>query len=155
MDETRQPDAVVLVDPEDREYVLGLAREHDVEAEEAEVHGIEPVITVTLLLFGAAAAVGAVQQLVESHKGGQMIDLRPNAPKIAYRDKGVVYGTVIMIATDGKVTVEVHEPKGMFGQVMEALTKVAVDTATASIEAIGEAAKKIVGDKADVRVEPT
>ena len=154
MNETRQPEAVIVVAPEDLQYVIGLAADHDVEVEEAEVHGIEPVITVTLLLFGATAAVAAVQQFIETHKGGQVIDLRPTAPKFAYRDKGVVYGIVIIIATDGKVTVEVHEPKGMFGQVMEALTKVAVDTAKASIEAIGEAAKKAVGNTADVRVEP-
>lgn len=153
MTDERRPDAIVVIDPDDREYALKVAQAEGVEVKEMEVVGIEPVLTITLAIFGTAAAVGAVAHLIEVHKGGQIIDLRPGAPKVAYRDKGVVYGTVIILATDGKVTVEVHEPKGLFGQVMDALTKVTVDVATAGIDAIGDAAKNAVGDKADVKVE--
>jgi RNA binding exosome subunit len=63
---------------------------------------------------------------LEQRKGGQVIDLRPGAPKAFYRTPDVVYGTVVIVTVDGKVTVEVvtvevREPEGMFGKVVSTL----------------------------------
>lgn len=98
-----------------------LAAEHGIEVEQVPRLGIEPVTTVTLVLLGAATAVGAVLHILEQRKGGQVIDLRPGAPKAFYRTPDVVYGTVIIVAVDGKVDVEVREPEGMFGKVISTL----------------------------------
>ncbi|MGK8491259.1 hypothetical protein [Nocardia asiatica] len=120
MNEPSQTHAVVL-DPWDVPSARAVAAAHGVEVRELPRRGIEPVTTVTLLLIGAAAAVGAVLHILEQRKGGQVIDLRPGSPKAFYRTPDVVYGTVVVITVDGKVTVEVREPEGMFGKVISTL----------------------------------
>jgi hypothetical protein len=141
----------VIVDAEDKDEVLRIAQENGVEVQVFEERGFEPVTTVTLALLGGAAAVSAVAYLIDQRKGGQIIDLRPTAPKTAYRSRNVTYGLVIIIASDGQVTVEVKEPKGMFGQVVEALRGITVDVGKAGVGAVAEAAKAAVGDKATIQ----
>ncbi|HEX6355416.1 hypothetical protein [Actinophytocola sp.] len=121
MTELQQTRAVVVLDPSQVPAARTLAAEHGVEVEQVPRRGIEPIATVTLVLLGAAAAVGAVLHILEQRKGGQVIDLRPGAPKAFYRTSDVVYGTVVIVTADGKVTVEVKEPEGMFGKVISTL----------------------------------
>ena len=121
MTESAQAQSVVVLEPSQVPAARELAATHGVEVEEVPRRGIEPVATVTLLLMGAAAAVGAVLHILEQRKGGQVIDLRPGAPKAFYRTADVVYGTVVIVTEDGKVTVDVKEPQGMFGKVISTL----------------------------------
>jgi hypothetical protein len=116
-----QIQSVVVLDPSQVPAARTLATAHGVEVEQVPRSGIEPLATVTLVLVGTAAAVGAVLHILDQRKGGQVIDLRPGAPKAFYRTPDVVYGTVVIVAVDGKVTVEVKEPDGMFGKVISAL----------------------------------
>ncbi|MDP9842140.1 hypothetical protein [Streptosporangium lutulentum] len=116
-----QTQHIVVLDPSEVPAARALAALQNVEVEEVPRRGIEPVVTVTLILVGAVTAVGAVVHVLEQHKGGQVIDLRPGAPKAFYRTPEVVFGTVVIIAEDGKVTVEVKEPEGMFGKVISIL----------------------------------
>ncbi|WP_329468392.1 hypothetical protein [Streptomyces sp. NBC_01431] len=116
-----QREAVVVLEAAQVPAARMLAAEHGIEVEQVPRLGIEPVTTVTLVLLGAATAVGAVLHILEQRKGGQVIDLRPGAPKAFYRTPDVVYGTVIIVAVDGKVDVEVREPEGMFGKVISTL----------------------------------
>jgi hypothetical protein len=119
--ESPQMQSVVVLDPSHVPAARALAAAHGVEVEQAPQRGIEPVATVTLILVGATAAVGAVLHILEQRKGGQVIDLRPGTPKAFYRTPDVVYGTVVIVTGDGKVTVEVKEPDGMLGKVISAL----------------------------------
>ena len=144
----------VIVDPGNVAEVLSLASQNGVEVEEVPSRGIEPVTTVTLLLFGGAAAVATVAYLVDQTKGGQVIDLRDKAPKIAYRSREVTYGLVLIVAKDGTVTVDVKEPRGMFGQVTDALKGLSVELGKTGIAAVAEAAKKAVGDAGNVSTQP-
>lgn len=121
MPESARTQALVVLDPAELPAVHELAAAHGVELQEVPRRGIEPVTTVTLVLMGAATAVGALQHTLEQRKGGQVIDLRPGAPRAIYRTPDVVYGTVVVLAADGTVTVEVKEPDGMFGKVISAL----------------------------------
>lgn len=121
MTESPQMQSVVVLDPSHVPDVRELAATHGVEVEQVPRCGIEPVTTVTLALVGAATAVSAVLHVLEQRKGGQVIDLRPGAPKAFYRTPDVVYGTVIIVTVDGKVTVEIKEPDGMFGKVISTL----------------------------------
>jgi hypothetical protein len=116
-----QAQSVVVLDPSQVPDARTLAAAHGVEAQRIPTLGIEPVATVTLILLGSVAAVATVLQVLEQHKGGQVIDLRPGAPKAFYRTPDVVYGTVVIVTGDGKVTVEVKEPDGMFGKVISTL----------------------------------
>jgi hypothetical protein len=104
--------AILVVDPEDLDYVREVAAEHGVEIEQMPVRGIEPVSTITLILLGGSLAVGTVVYLLDKAKGGQVIDLREGVQRKFYRTDDVAYGLVVIIASDGKVTVEVKEPRG-------------------------------------------
>lgn len=58
------------------------------------------------------------------------------------------YGLVLIYAADGQVTVEVKEPKGRFGVVVEAIRGATVDLGKAGIAAVAQAAQAAVGDRA-------
>jgi hypothetical protein len=149
-----QTQAVVAIDPADVEHARKAAAEHGVELYEITTTGFEPVTTVTLALLGAAAAVGTVLYLIERHKGGQVFDLRPDAKTPIYRDKNLAYGYVAIYRADGTITVEVKEPKGAFGIVVEAITGMLGNVAKAGIEEAGAAVGAAVGDNAKVAVGP-
>jgi hypothetical protein len=136
--------AIVVLDPCQVPAARTLAAAHGVEVEQVPRRGIEPVVTVTLVLTGAAIAVASVMAILDQRKGGQVVDLRPGAPKAFYRTPDVVYGTVVIVTADGRVTVEVHEPDGMFGKVVAALPELlsagggsAAEIARVVVEAFG------------------
>jgi hypothetical protein len=142
---------MTTVDAADVEEIRKAAESEGVQLEEPPRRELEPVTTVVLILIGTAVAVAAVMSFIERRKGGQVIDLRPGAPSIAYRDKGVTYGLVVILAADGTVTVEVKQPKDMFVQVVEALVKSLLDLGTtASAGAIAASASVAVGEMASV-----
>jgi hypothetical protein len=145
---------VLVVDREDADLVRSTGAEHGVAVEEIPTLGLEPVTTVTFSLLGAAAAVAAVVGLLERHKGGQVIDLRPGAPRAFYRTRDVVYGLVVVVSADGRVLVEVKEPTDTFATAVEALQRVAVGVGSAGVSAVAAAAKDELGPAATVTVEP-
>lgn len=147
-------EAMVVVDRGDLDQLLAEARAEGVEVTVVEESGFLDPVTATVLLFGGAAAVGTVMYALEVRKGGQVFDLRPNAPRQAYRSKDVAYGLVLLIAPDGKVTVEVKEPKGAFGIVVDALRGAVVDLAKPAADGVKAAAEKAVGNRGTVTVEP-
>ncbi len=150
MAESPQMQSVVVLDPSQVPAARMLAAAHGVEVEQVPRRGIEPVATVTLILMGAAAAVGAVLHVLEQRKGGQVIDLRPGAPKAFYRTPDVVFGTVVIVAVDGKVTVEVKEPDGMFGKVISTLPQL-LSGGGGGAEQVAQAVTETFGP--DVEVE--
>lgn len=153
MQDAEEPGAIVVIDPEDLDYARNVAAEHGVQIEQMPIRGIEPVSTITLVLLGGSLAVGTVVYLLDRAKGGQVIDLRDGVQRKFYRTDDVAYGLVVIIADDGKVTVEVKEPRGLFGEVIDALTKVTADVGKAGIDAVATAAKSTVGDSATVAVD--
>jgi hypothetical protein len=118
-----QARAVLIVDPSDVPVVRDLASAHGVDIEEVSERGIEPVSTATLVLVGVAVAISSVRQALERRKGGQMIDLRPGAEKLAYRTADLAYGIVVIVARDGKVTVRIDKPDDVFEKVISSLPK--------------------------------
>lgn len=98
--------------------------------------------------------MGTVVHLLDRAKGGQVIDLREGVQKKFYRTDDVAYGLVVIIAFDGKVTVEVREPRGLFGEVIDALTEATVGLGKAGIDSVADAARKTIGANGGVRVEP-
>jgi hypothetical protein len=89
-DATDSADAVLVIDAADREFVEQVAEENGVQLVEIDKDGFLDPLSVSLLLLGGAAAVGTVTYLVDRRKGGQVFDLRPGAPKMAYRSKDIV-----------------------------------------------------------------
>ena len=122
---------------------------------ERDTRGFASIIIVALIGAPAAVALlgGTLAYIQDRRKGGQLIDLRPGNPLVR-RTADVVYGLIIIIAADGKVTVDVKEPKGFFAEVIKEVLAAVQNIATKSIAAIADAAKTAVGDKADVSTEP-
>jgi hypothetical protein len=141
--------AVVVLEPSQVQYARTVAAEHDVKVEQVPNRGIEPISTATLVLVGAA--VGAVVHILEQHKGGQVIDLRPGAPKAFYRSRDVIYGMVIIVARDGTVTVTVKEPAGMFGKVIATLPKLIANTGSA--KQVAELVNETYGEEVQTETE--
>ena len=154
MPDPAESQTYVIVEHEDIDEVRAWAAEHGVAVETVETRALEPVSAVTLLLLGSALAVSAVAQLVDRSKGGQVIDLQPGSPRMVYRSRDVTYGLIVIIALDGTVKVDVKEPKGMFGQVVDSITEVVAELGKSGIDAIGTAVKAQVGDHADVSTTP-
>jgi hypothetical protein len=154
MAEVEQRQELRIDSQEDLELLREVvAEDPDVELEVVrEVPGIAPLFIIAVI--GAAAAVaGAIADYTERRKGGQIIDLR-EGQQLTRRDKSVVYGLIVIVAADGKVTVEVKEPKGFFGQVLKDVLDALQGIATKSIEAAAAAVKGAVGDHATVKTEP-
>ena len=148
MTDSDRSQSIVVLDPAQVPAARTLAAAHGVEVAQVPRRGIEPVVTVTLVLTGAAIAVATVLAILDQRKGGQVVDLRPGAPKAFYRTPDVVYGTVVIVTADGRVTVEVREPEGMFGKVVAALPELlsaaggsATEIAHAVAETFGSAVK--------------
>ncbi|SNY64006.1 hypothetical protein [Paractinoplanes atraurantiacus] len=141
--------SIVVVETSEVPAALRLAAEHGVRAEEVPRLGVEPVTTATIVIAGTAAAVGLVSRLLDQRKGGQVVDLRPGAPRTIYRTPEVVYGTVVVVAADGTATVEVKEPEGLFGQVLSTLAEM-VSGGPDSAEVVARAIEKKFGDDVEV-----
>lgn len=129
--------------------------EVDLEVIPQETPGFATVIVVALI--GVPAAVGLIggtlAYIKDRRMGGQIIDLREGM-QLARRSADVVYGLIVIIAADGKVTVDVKEPKGFFAVVVTDVLGAVQNIATKSLQAIADAAKAAVGDKAKVITEP-
>ena len=150
MTESPQTQSIIVLDPSQVPAARTLAAAYGVEVEQVPRRGIEPVATVTLVLVGTAAAVGAVLHILEQRKGGQVIDLRPGAPKAFYRTPDVVYGTVVIVDANSKVTVEVKEPDGMFGKVISTMPGL-LSGGGGSAEQVAQAVTEAFGP--DVKVD--
>lgn len=141
-------------DPRDAEAFRKAAAEFGltVTEEPSDAEHIAPLI-ILAIGGGAAAVAGALTYWSQLRKGGQMIDLRESPPKV-WRDKGLVYGLVVVVLQDGSVKIEVHEPKGFFLEVVNSVIGAVKDIAEKGIETVTKAAEAAVGDKASVSVEP-
>jgi hypothetical protein len=146
------------IDPADLALLQACAAEFQiaVQVEEAAEGTTELAPLVVVALIGSAAFVaGTVAYFQDRRKGGQMIDLRPNAVKIAWRDRGVVYGLIVIVTEDGKVRVEVKEPKTFFGQVIKDVLDALTNIGQRGTSAVAAGASSAVGDRAAVFTEPT
>jgi hypothetical protein len=137
---------------EARQFEALVADYEDVEVKrEPAGEGIAPII-VLLVIGGAAGVAGALAHWSEVRKGGQVIDLTPNADPWVYRTKDLVYGLVAIKAKDGTVTVDVKEPKGYFLEIVQAVVTAVQSVAEKTVAAVKTAAETAAGDKADVEV---
>lgn len=127
--------------------LAALAEQHDVQLMREGDRG-EPV-TIAILV-GGALAIGALMHEFERRKGGQVIDLRPDAPKPAYRDKDLQYGLVMIRSADGTVRVEVHEPRGMLGQVLDSINSLVGTLTGQEPDGMLQLLQNAVGDRATV-----
>lgn len=121
----------MLNDTTDVEEELTLTRDEAVlvrrwaaeqDATYQEVDDFDPG-TVTVLIIATVAAYGIIERALNVHRGGQVIDARPDAPRLTYRDKDLEYGFVVVRAADGGVAVSTDGSKDTLEQVIGLLRK--------------------------------
>jgi hypothetical protein len=147
-------ESLVVVDPATVDYVKSIAAEHGVTVEVIEQDGFTGIEEVMLVIAGVSLSVAFVNDLIDRQKGGQVFDLRPGALRLAYRSTNVQYGLVMIIAIDGKVTVEVKQPKTMFAEVTASLQEIILGMVKVSASALLDAARKALGNAATVSIDP-
>lgn len=144
---------LVEISQSDLERVREMAAAEGVDIEDVSYRALDP-FTATLIVSGSAFAVGTILHLIDRLKGGQVIDLRPGAPATFARRRDLLYGLVAIISQDGTVVVEVKEPRGMLGLVLDLLRDKLPDFSALGADAIADRARTALGDRATVRVEP-
>ncbi len=150
-----QAHEAVVIEQDELEQLRAEAAEHGVVLEELEPADgfVVEAAAVTVLLLGAATAVATVVHLLDRRRGGQVLDLRPGAPTPIYRSRDLLFGLVVMLKADGTVQVEVHEPKGMFGTVVEALAGQLGALAAQDVRTAAATAAGLVGAAGTVQVQ--
>lgn len=109
----------------------------DEELEPQLVDGVTPV----LIAGGVFAAVKILSDWIDKRRGGTIID-RTVTPTRVHRSTGVPWGMVVVIASDGQVTVEVKDaPKDALERWVDALLKLPSDAAKAAIVALKDLLK--------------
>lgn len=106
--------------PSEIESIEALVRAEGLEIERLTARALDPG-TITLVIIGSVAAIAAAQAAIETYRGGQIIDLRPEAPSPFYRSRQLHYGLVAVISDSGIIRVNVIEPREMFSKVVEVL----------------------------------
>jgi hypothetical protein len=143
------PDTVSMTIERDHlDYARQVAAEHGVTLETED--GFVDPVTIGLALMGGAMAVAAVHEIIERHRGGQIIDLQPGADPIARRDNKLQYGLVILIAADGQVELKTYEGKGMFQQVVDSLANMIPSLTGQPAGAVQQSAQSALGHLAAV-----
>jgi hypothetical protein len=139
----------ITVEQDEVEFVTLAAKERGAQVQRLNVRNIEPVTTVTLVVIGSAALVGMISYLLEQRRGGQVIDLAGPEPKF-YRDRGLIYGLVVVKLQDGNIKIEVREPRGLLGQVMDTLRGMVGDLAKTAADVGAKRVQAALGGHATV-----
>lgn len=141
---------IVVVDQRDVAATVDLAAKHGANVEVVPQRGIEPITTATLIVVGTAVAVGVVLREIDGRKGGQVIDLRPGAPREIYRDRSVQYGLIVVFAQDGQIRIELKEPHGTLGVLLSGLTSVFEGLGSSTADEVASLAQQAIGDHGTV-----
>lgn len=148
-------EAFIEIDAKEVDLIEALAKENEVQYEFVQHEGLEPVTSVAVILWGSSLAVATVVYLLDRRKGGQVIDLRPHAKSSFYRSTDLQYGLVAIHAEDGELKVEVKEPKGMFGTVIESMANLVRQSAAPDAATLHDSIKKHFGSAVTVVREAT
>jgi hypothetical protein len=133
--------------PDDLAVLRGVADEYGLTLEPVRPRDMG-VVTAVFLVGAAAVVSQAVQTFTDRRQGGQIIDLRPGATPVR-RDKGLMYGLVLVIATDGKFEIKVWEPKNHLEEVVKDVLQALVAVGAGVGEAF-QAAAGAVGERGEL-----
>jgi hypothetical protein len=145
---------VDVIDEMGEQYLRALCRDQGVSVERVGVRTPEPMLI--LAVIGVAATVSLIVERWDDRlRGGQVIDLRPDAERVAYRDPELAYGYVIVRAVDGTVTVHVHELPSQTLEIVRTVVDALSGMTGKSVREIAETAKASVGSQASVEAGDT
>lgn len=155
MDPMESIEEVLMVPAEDIEHLRESSKRHGVDLSESKPLGIEPVGTIAVVLVGGVLAVNAVSRLLEERKGGQVIDMRPSATRTVFRSRDVQYGLIVVLASDGTVTVRATDPQNGLSSVIESLRGLATGEGGANIDTVEQAVRRQLGPDAEISAQST
>lgn len=151
----RTEQVLVDIDADDYLAVTAFAQARNVQVERTgDRGGDDGTGPLALLLRGPAASVRATLDLIERHKGGHIIDLRADAATGVSRRRDLPHGQVLLVAPDGEVTVEVHDPDRTLRAVMDAITRMRGELVGRDSDGVRDAVDRTVGDRATVVRRP-
>jgi hypothetical protein len=145
----------IVVDADEAVLLQEIATEHGVEARSTKAQGLDPVSVTVVVLIGARFTVSTVMEQFEKWRGGQVIDLRPQAPAMAYRDRQVRHDLILILTADGQVRIHDLPLDSDSGRTLEALTRVLAGIAQPDTKSVAATAREIVGGSASIEVSPT
>jgi len=146
----------IVVDAEEAVILENLAAEHGVEIHSTKSQGFDPVTTVVVVaLIGTYLAVTTVLDQFEKRRGGQVIDLRPQAHTVAYRDPKVRHDLILILTGDGQVKLH-HLPLPTdSARIVESLTQALVRIARPDTQSVAAVVRERLGDSASIEASAT
>jgi hypothetical protein len=126
MGDVGEVEEFVTVESSELDFLGEVAADHGVSVEALETKALEPLSTVTVIMLGVPLAVTTVIRVLDESRGGQVIDLRPSAPRLAYRTRDLMYGLIMIQTLDGTVQIERIGTRTAFSELVDAVARVAV-----------------------------
>jgi hypothetical protein len=145
----------VVVDAEEAAVLESLAAEYGVEIHSTKAQGIDPVTAVVVVLIGSYLAVTTVVDHFEKRRGGQVIDLRPQAHTVVYRDPQVRHDLILILTADGGVKIHTVPLSADSGRIIEALTQSLVKIAQPNAQSAAAVARERLGDSVSIEASIT
>lgn len=133
-----------MVEPDVVEEVLRNVEGQDVRVEVLATRFLDPV-SIAIVIGGGAVAVAAALSTVERLRGGQVIDLRDDAPRTTYRTRDLHYGMILIRVEGGGYRLVVHQPDELLQDVLQAVVAV-LGPGSAPAPEIGEKVQQIAGN---------
>jgi len=134
----------IALSQEDLALVQESARAAKVNLEVQPKSQLVDPLSIILIAGGVVAVAKFTVDLFDRLHGGVVVDLRPTAKQLIRRDKSVPYGWAMVIASDGKVEINVHDaPK----DAMERWVSDIIQGVLKNAKDAGDAAKKAFGQQ--------
>lgn len=145
----------VVVNGQEVKILEGLAAEHGVKLRSTKAQGVDPITAAVIVLVGSYLAVTTVREQFEKRRGGQVIDLRPQAQTLAYRDPQLRHDLILILTADGQVKINHLPLPADSGRVIESLTQMLVKIAQPDVQSAAAVAREQLGNSTSIEVSAT
>jgi hypothetical protein len=132
---------------QDMELLRRVAEECGADVERAGVRSsIDPGVLLAIVTGGTATVALTLERWRDRRQGGQVIDLRPGATNPLRRDRGVLYGYVVVLLKDGRVEVHLKEPANHLAELVQHVVSTCLGAASDSGDGDGATGLDHVAD---------
>ncbi|MCE7004552.1 hypothetical protein LWC34_17210 [Kibdelosporangium philippinense] len=151
-EETQQ--IVQVHDEQDKQLLVDLAGECGARVKDVHVRTLD-LVTFVEIIGGVTVLRLIIERWQDRRQGGQVIDLRADAKKIVYRDRGLLFGYVLMMLADGRVEVQVNDRDRLSEIVDRLVAAFSKSDAGTTVDKAVPIVQALVGRDAQVRIEPS
>jgi len=143
---------VEVRDGRDRQLLVDLADEYGARLGDVGVRTLDPT-TFAELIGGVTVLRLIIERWQDRRRGGQIIDLRSGAEKIAYRDADLLFGYVVMFLPDGRVDVQVNDKDRVNDFVERLIAAFTKGRTTATVDNVVPLLNSLGAEDAQLRIE--